>query len=94
LITLAAASLPAGPWTFNIGSGTGTSLNGLIAELELQLGYRLDVRRGEHRLFDVPISVLDVSSAQNVLGWQPRLSLAEGLARTVADLRDVKLRPA
>jgi UDP-glucose 4-epimerase len=88
LITLAGASLPAGPWTFNIGSGTGTSLNSLIAELELQLGYRLDIRRGEHRLFDVPISVLDVSSAKNVLGWQPRLSFAEGLARTMADLRN------
>jgi UDP-glucose 4-epimerase len=94
LIALAAASLPAGPWTFNIGSGTGTSLNSLVAELELQLGYRLDVRRGEHRLFDVPISVLDVKSAQNVLGWQPRLSFAEGLALTITDLRDVVPKPA
>jgi UDP-glucose 4-epimerase len=72
--------------TFNIGSGTGVSLNDLIAELERRLSRRLDVRREPARPFDVPVSVLDISHAQNILGWVPRLSFAEGIARTMSDL--------
>jgi UDP-glucose 4-epimerase len=72
--------------TFNIGSGTGVSLNTLIAELESRLNRRLDVRREPARPFDVPVSVLDISRARNILGWVPRLSFAEGIARTMSDL--------
>ena len=72
--------------TFNIGSGTGISLNSLIAELEIGLNRRLDVRREPARPFDVPVSILDISRARNLLGWSPRLSLAEGIARTTSDL--------
>ena len=72
--------------TFNIGSGTGVSLNCIIAELECHFNRRLDVKRLPPRPFDVPVSVLDISRARNVLGWAPRLSFADGIARTVADL--------
>lgn len=72
--------------TFNIGSGTGISLNSIIAELESRLNRRLDVRREHSRPFDVPVSVLDISRARNVLGWQPRLSFANGIALTMQDL--------
>src|SRR3984893_3095126 len=72
--------------TFNIGSGTGVSLNGLIAELEKRLNRRLDVRREPARPFDVPISVLDISRARNLRDWVPRLSFAEGIERTISDL--------
>ena len=74
-------------YTYNIGSGVGLSLNNIIAEIEKSLNEKLDVRRTAGRSFDVPVSVLDISRARNVLGWKPQLSLAEGVARTVADLR-------
>jgi UDP-glucose 4-epimerase len=74
--------------TYNIGSGVGLSLNTIVAEIEKALNRRLEVRREAGRAFDVPISILDISRAKNALGWMPRLSFAEGIARTIADLRN------
>ena len=71
---------------FNIGSGVGVSLNGIIEQIELRLGRTLQVRRTAARPFDVPVSVLDISRAQSVLGWSPKLSFAGGIERTFADL--------
>jgi UDP-glucose 4-epimerase len=73
--------------TYNIGSGVGLSLNNIIAEIEKALNEKLDVRRERGRAFDVPVSILDISRARNVLGWKPLLTFTEGIARTVADLR-------
>jgi UDP-glucose 4-epimerase len=86
LVTLAMAPRQEGVCTFNIGSGTGVSLNRIVAEIEHVLGRRQDVRREEARPFDVPVSVLDISRARDVLGWAPRLTFADGMARTIADL--------
>lgn len=72
--------------TCNIGSGTGVSLNDVVAELESCLHRRLDVRREPGRPFDVPVSVLDISRARGSLGWSPRLSLREGILQTLEDL--------
>jgi UDP-glucose 4-epimerase len=71
---------------FNIGSGIGVSLNGIIEQIELRLGRTLQVRRTAARPFDVPVSVLDISRAQSVLGWSPKLSFAAGIERTFTDL--------
>jgi UDP-glucose 4-epimerase len=86
LVAVACASQSDGPWIFNIASGQGVSLNGVVAALEARIGRTLDVRREAGRLFDVPISVLDVTLARTVLGWSPRLSFQEGMARTLRDL--------
>ena len=72
--------------TYNIGSGVGLSLNSIIAEIEKALNQKLEVRREKGRAFDVPVSVLDISRARNVLGWSPRLPITGGISRTVADL--------
>jgi len=74
--------------TYNIGSGVGLSLNNIIAQIEKSLNQRLKVRREKGRAFDVPVSILDISRARNALGWKPQLSFAEGITRTLADLRN------
>ena len=56
------------------------------AELEARLGRTLNVRYESGRSFDVPVSILDVTLAGSVLGWSPRLSLQDGIARTLRDL--------
>jgi len=86
LVALAQAPQTDGPWIFNIGSGHGVSLNGIIAELESRLGRALEVHRELGRAFDVPVSVLDVTLARVVLGWSPRLKFSDGVVRTLADL--------
>lgn len=70
----------------NIGSGVGTSLNEIVAAIEARLGRRIAVTRGSARAFDVPVSILDISHARDMLGWSPRLSFAEGIDRMITDL--------
>lgn len=86
MVALACTPLPDGPWIFNIASGHGVSLNGIVTELETRLGRTLEVHRESGRAFDVPISVLDVTLARILLGWSPRLSFQDGMARTLLDL--------
>lgn len=67
---------------FNISSGVGTSLNELIAVLERVTGKSITRNYSPGRPFDVLTSVLDNTLAQQELGWQPRTSLEEGVAKT------------
>ena len=68
---------------FNIGSGQGVSLNELMDTIEGLLRRPVARTYAEGRRFDVPVSVLDVSRAAAELEWVPRISLAEGLQRTL-----------
>lgn len=72
---------------FNIGSGRGLSLNALMGEIGKILGrdVRHEYRPG--RQFDVPVNILDIARAQQELNWSPRISLADGVARTLEWVR-------
>jgi hypothetical protein len=65
---------------------SGGSINGIVAELEARIGRTLEVHRQPGRPFDLPISVLHATLARTVLGWSPRMSFREGMARTLRDL--------
>jgi UDP-glucose 4-epimerase len=69
---------------FNIGSGQAHSLSDVIHAIERVTGRPLKVKYTSGRSFDVPISVLDISRAQNYLNWTPTISLFEGIARMYA----------
>jgi UDP-glucose 4-epimerase len=72
-----------GGWSvFNIGTGIGTSLNELIDMVERVLGREVVRQYRPGRRFDVPVSILDSSLARRELGWEPRVTLDEGLALT------------
>jgi len=86
LVTLALRPRLGDVYTFNIGSGAGMSLNDIIAAIEACLNRKLDVVRTPGRIFDVPVNVLEISRAKKVLGWSPRVTLQEGLHRTLNDL--------
>lgn len=66
---------------FNISSGKGTSLNDLIHMIENVLGQKLNVTYKPGRAFDIAVNVLNSDLAQRELGWQPVVSMAEGLER-------------
>jgi len=72
---------------FNIGTGKGTTLNELIAEITKLLGRPVKVERGAARALDVPVNVLDASLAARHLGWRASTSLGDGLRRTCEWLR-------
>lgn len=79
-----AATTSSAQRVFNIGSGRGHSLNDLLAQIEALLGRPVARRYTPARAFDVPVSVLDIRRAHAELGWQPRITLDEGLRRTLA----------
>jgi UDP-glucose 4-epimerase len=86
LVRLASVPDPGEDNAFNIGSNAGVSLNWIVAEIERQLGRPVLIRREPARAFDLPVSILDISRAKRVLDWAPRLTFAQGLRRTLADL--------
>lgn len=73
---------------FNIGSGEGRSLNELLTIMQDLLGRPVERRYLPPRKFDVPVNVLDINRARDVLGWEPGVSLREGLRRTLAWMLD------
>ena len=72
------------PATLNIGSGQAVSLRQMLDAIETALGLRVTVAYEAARVVDVRRNVLDIDLAGHALGWSPKLSLAEGLARTAA----------
>jgi UDP-glucose 4-epimerase len=67
---------------FNISSGTGTSINELITNIEEITGNTIVRRYYPQRAFDVQTNVLDNSLAKNELSWRPQISLRDGLIKT------------
>ncbi len=67
---------------FNIGSGTGLSLNEIIKSIENLLGKSLDIKYLKSRSYDLPINILDISKASRELNWKPTVQFPDGLART------------
>ena len=64
---------------FNIGSGQGHSLNDLISKLEYLHGKPIEKHYTAARNLDVPYNVLDIRRAQEYLGWQPTITLQDGI---------------
>jgi nucleoside-diphosphate-sugar epimerase len=67
----------------NVGCGEGLTLNRLIRFLEEILQVQAVVDYEPPRRGDVRHSLADISLARDVLGYQPKVTLVEGLRRTV-----------
>jgi UDP-glucose 4-epimerase len=68
--------------TFNIGTGTETSVNELFEACRRIAGIEVHAEHAPPKPGDALRSVLDVSRAERELGWRPRTALAEGLELT------------
>lgn len=71
------------PMPLHIGSGTGTTINDLAGKLRALTGAGAPPDHGPAIQGEVYKVVLDVTRAGTALGWQPSVSLEEGLRRTV-----------
>ena len=67
----------------NVATGTRISLNRLFASMRDTIGSRLEPAYGPTRSGDVKDSLADISQARAVLGYQPLVSLEEGLKTTI-----------
>jgi UDP-N-acetylglucosamine 4-epimerase len=68
---------------FNIAFGQKTSLLELFGHLRRILGSEIEPEFGPERVGDIKHSLADISKARVDLGYDPAVSVAEGLARTV-----------
>lgn len=72
---------------FNIGTGVGTSINTVFRLLKKTTGYSGEEIHASAKAGEVFKIYLDASKARNELGWAERVTLEEGLLRTVEYFR-------
>mmetsp|Transcript_25018 Transcript_25018/g.59438 ORF Transcript_25018/g.59438 Transcript_25018/m.59438 type:complete len:458 (-) Transcript_25018:413-1786(-) len=68
---------------FNLGKGSGTTLSEFIGLVERHTGRVANVRVMPEQPGDVPFTNADVSKARRLLGYEPRVTMEEGIRRTV-----------
>jgi nucleoside-diphosphate-sugar epimerase len=69
---------------YNIGCGERVTLNRLVVLLEQQLSVKAQVNFGPPKAGDVRHSLADIERAKAMLHYHPRITVEEGLRRTVA----------
>ena len=85
---LLAADAPAAVGhVINVAGGRRVSLNELLAALQQITGSKVEPIHGPGRAGDVRHSLADLGRARTLLGFEPEVSLAEGLRRTVESLK-------
>lgn len=67
----------------NIATGTRVSLNQLLDVLQRIMGTRATATYGPARKGDVRDSQADISKAERLIGYRPKVDFEEGLRRTV-----------
>jgi UDP-glucose 4-epimerase len=86
---LAATTAGVAGGIFNIGRGERTSLLELLTRLRDILGQDIEPIHEPARIGDVRDSLADISQARRRLGFEPDVSIAEGLAQSVDYYRSV-----
>jgi nucleoside-diphosphate-sugar epimerase len=74
-------AMQGGTGTYNVGGALEASMNETVALLERISGRTLDVRRHPAVPGDQRRTQADTTRIRNELGWQPQVSLEEGLTR-------------
>ena len=89
-----AAVTPGAVGAFNIGSGTRVTVNELVRRLQAGSGMKPDVIYAAPRAGDVRDSLADISAARQAFGFNPSVSLEEGLGAYCDWARQEALRHA
>lgn len=76
-------TLERGKGIYNIGSGEGTSINKIFEKISSELNVALKPVFEEPKKTEVRKIYLNTYKAKSELGWEPKTSLNEGIAKTV-----------
>lgn len=79
---VSALQMAEGAAVYNIGGGTGHSLNDIIDVIKNTIEIEFEVNYKPARNFDVATNVLDISKAREHINYHPTVALAEGINRT------------
>ena len=82
-----AAGEDGGGQRFNVGTGVETSVRQLHSAIASVVGAPDEPEFHPARIGDLRRSCLDISRAEQVLGWRPKINLDDGVAQTVAFFR-------
>lgn len=77
--------------SYNVSTGKETNLFELIKAIEKVTGREFKYCHQESRAGEVRRSVLDYSKAKRELGWDPKVSLEEGVRKTINWLKENNL---
>ena len=73
---------------YNIACGEQTSLNELYEGLRKEAGTSIAPKHGPERTGDVKHSLADISKAKQLLGYEVKVAVKDGLQRTFRWYRD------
>ncbi len=73
---------------YNAGCGYGSSINNILKQLFTAIDKTVKIDFKKVRNFDVPEVVLDIALTRKTFNWSPKIELTDGLARTIAWLKD------
>jgi UDP-glucose 4-epimerase len=79
--------LERGEGIYNLGMGIATSINEVFQCLKKLTGYKQEPVYGPAKMGDIFRIYLDASKARRELGWEPVVSLEDGLGRTLDHLQ-------
>ena len=74
---------------FNLGESQTVTLNQLIELLEKSLGTKAILNRQPPQPGDVPITFADIARARKLLGYNPKIKIAEGVPMFVEWFRQI-----
>ncbi|NWG35243.1 MAG: NAD-dependent epimerase/dehydratase family protein [Chloroflexi bacterium] len=83
-----AVTVPHAPGIYNIGWGRPTSVNDIFNALAKITAFPHPAAYGPAKVGETRHIYLEASKAKRDLGWEPTLSLEEGLEKTVAYFRE------
>jgi nucleoside-diphosphate-sugar epimerase len=87
--TIAAATCPARSAVINVGGGATASMTDVIAIATELTGRETPVTRAAVKPGDVPSTEADLTVARQLLGYQPRVGLREGMSHQLDWLVDL-----
>ncbi|MCE5194193.1 MAG: NAD-dependent epimerase/dehydratase family protein [Nitrospiraceae bacterium] len=74
---------------FNIGSGTGISINDILTAIRNVTHSEIKIEYKEKRSFDLPRIFLDITLAKEELGWNPVVPLESGIKKTLDFIKQI-----
>lgn len=67
---------------FNVGSGTGNSINDILEKAMIITGKNIKPIYSEPRIGDVSKVILDISRIKDEMNWSPQVDIDSGIERT------------
>ncbi len=77
---------------FNLGESRTTELRRLVAMIEETVGKKARIKKLPDQPGDVPITYADISKSKKMLGYNPRITVEEGIPLFVRWYREMKAK--